>query len=82
MEMDEATMMDDMRDEIADLKAQIEKLESDLETAQERIDEIIGNATDIVEDAYREGFNDARPAETEDDAWIRSLSRRSLSELR
>ena len=82
MNMDEANMMDDMRDEIADLKAQIEKLESDLEMAKERINEVIGNATDIVEDAYREGFNDARPAETEDDAWIRSLSRSSLSGLR
>lgn len=82
MNMDEANMMDDMRDEIVDLKVKIEELESDLETAQERIDEIIGRANDLVRDAYAEGFTDASPSYSEASGWNSSSSRSSLSELR
>ncbi len=82
MDMDEANMMDDMRNEIVDLKVKIEELESDLKTAQERIDEIIGRANDLVRDAYAEGFTDANQAYSEASGWNNSSSRSSLSGLR
>jgi len=70
--------VDSISDEIVDLKAQIEDLESRLRDAQEEMDELRTKVPDLVEDAYREGFNDACPAETEEDSWRRSLSRRNL----
>ena len=70
--------VDSISDEIVDLKAQIEDLESRLRDAQEEMDELRTKVPDLVEDAYREGFNDACPEETEEDSWRRSLSRRNL----
>ena len=73
--------VDSLSDEIVDLKAQIEDLESRLRDAQEEMDELRTKVPDLVEDAYREGFNDVRPVETEEDSWMRSLSRRNLRSL-